>query len=263
MRGYNAVARGVFQTGVVYRFGFVFTILSNILYIGIVYYLWRSIYAARDTLRGLTFDETFLYVALGSSFFILLKTYVDWYIAYDIREGTVVQQLIKPIDYQVYQFFFSLGYLLINLVAVTLPTVLMLVLVFKVKIVLGVGLLFFPISLFLAYLVSFSLDYFIGLLAFYTESTWGLVSTKEIVVSVLSGALIPLQFFPEAIANVLNWLPFRAIYHIPLMMITRPAEPVSAHLSMLGAQLAWAVILLAATRMFYNHAVKVLRIGGG
>lgn len=263
MRGYNAVARGVFQTGVVYRFGFIFTILSNVVYIGIVYYLWSSIFAARETLRGLTFDETFLYVALGSSFFILLKTYTDWYMSYDIREGTIVQQLIKPIDYQAYQFFFSLGYLFINFIGTTLPTVLLLMLVFKVKVASGVGLFLFPVSLFLAYVVSFTIDYFVGLLAFYTESTWGLVSTKEIIVTVLSGALIPLQFFPEAIGRVLNWLPFRAIYHIPLMMVTRPADSLSAHASMLGVQLAWAVILLLATRLFYNQAVKVLRIGGG
>lgn len=263
MRGYLAVTRGVFQTGVVYRFGFIFTILSNMVYIGIVYYLWRSIYAGRETLRGLTFNETFLYVALGSAVFILLKTFTDQYIAWDIREGTVVQLLIKPVDYQLFQLFFSLGAMLINLVGITAPTLLMLFLVFKVEIVMGAGVLLFPVSLVLAFLVSFTLDYFVGLLAFYTESGWGLSMTKEIIISVLSGALIPLQFFPGFIQAVLNWLPFRAIFHIPLMMITRPAEPLSAYLPLLGVQAAWAAVLLLATRMFYLQAVKVLRIGGG
>lgn len=263
MRGYAAVTRGVFQTGVVYRFGFIFTILSNIIYMGIVYYLWRSIFAARETLNGLTFNETFLYVALGSAIFILLKTYADWYIAWDIREGTVVQLLIKPIDYQIYTLSFSLGFLLINLVGISIPTLVMLLLVFKVQIGLGIGLLLFPLSMVFAFLVSFFLDYFTGLLAFYTESGWGLSMTKEIVVTILSGALIPLQFYPEAVQKVLFWLPFQAIYHIPLMIVTRPDQPFTGYLPMLGTQIAWVAVLFLATRWFYNRAVRVLRIGGG
>ena len=263
MRGYGAVARGVFQTGVVYRFGFIFTILSNMIYMGVVYYLWRSIYQGRETLRGLTFNETFLYVALGSAVFILLKTYTDWYIAYDIREGTIVHLLIKPVDYQLYQMFFSFGYILINLAGITAPTLLMLFGVFRVDVALGIGLLLFPLSLLLAFLVSFALDYFVGLLAFYTESGWGLSMTKEIIISVLSGALIPLQFFPDAMQTVLNWLPFRAIFHIPLMMVTRPAEPLENYLSMLAVQIFWVVVLFLGTRLFYRQAIKVLRIGGG
>ena len=87
MRSYWAIMRGTFMVGLVYRFGFLFAIIGNAFYMGIAYYLWHSIYRNIVILRGLTFNETFLYVGLGSAVFILLKTYTDSIIHYEIRDG--------------------------------------------------------------------------------------------------------------------------------------------------------------------------------
>jgi len=263
MRSYFPIARATFMIGIVYRFGFLFTIVGNLVYLGVAYYLWKSIYRYSDTIRGLTFNETFIYVALGSALFILLKTYADWYIHFEIREGIIANYLTKPMDFQIYNLFANLGSLLMNLTAITVPTALVMLFVFKVKIAWGAGLFLFPVSLLLAFLISFSIDYFIGLIGFYSESVWGFSTTKEIIVTVFSGALIPLQFFPDAIQNVLYWLPFQAIYHTPLMMITRPNQGLEVFLPMMLIQVFWAVVMFVIARLFYNQAVKVLRIAGG
>jgi ABC-2 type transport system permease protein len=214
-------------------------------------------------IRGLTFNETFLYVGLGSAIFILLKTYADWYLHYEIREGIIAVFLTKPIDLQLYMLFTNLGSLLMNLMAITLPTAILLGFVFRVTIPFGVGLFLFPIGLLLAFLISFSIDYFVGLMGFYSESVWGLSMTKEIIISVFSGALIPIQFFPDAMQKILLWLPFQAIFHTPIMMLTRPNLGLDVFLPMLAVQAAWAVILYIAARLFYKQAVKVLRVAGG
>jgi ABC-2 type transport system permease protein len=263
MRSYFPVARATYMIGLVYRFGFLFGIVGNLVYLGVAYYLWKSIYRYSDVIRGLTFNETFIYVALGSAIFILLKTYADWIIHYEIREGAIAMYLTKPIDYQLYALFANFGALLMNLSAITVPTALVMLFVFKVNFVFGPGLFLFPISLLLAFLISFSIDYFVGLIGFYSESVWGLSITKEIIVTVFSGALIPLQFFPDAIQRVLYWLPFQAIYHTPLMMLTRPNQGLDVFLSMILVQLLWAGLLFWLARLFYNQAIKVLRIAGG
>ena len=263
MKSYLALMRGAYMVGLVYRFGFLFSIAGNLIYMSITYFLWRSIYQNRETLRGLTFNETYIYVALGSAVFILLKTYVDWQMSFDIREGMVATYLIKPIDLQLYVLFTSLGFFLMSLSAITIPTILLLIFVFHIEVPLGIGLALFPFSLILAYLLSFCFDYFIGLLGFYTESVWGLSITKEIIITVLSGALIPLQFFPDIIQKILLWLPFQAIYYTPLTMVAQPNLSWETFLSMLGVQLFWVIALFTLTRLFYNQAIKVLRISGG
>ncbi len=263
MKSYLALLRGSYMVGLVYRYGFLFNIAGNVIYMSVTYFLWRSIYQGRETLNGLTFDQTYIYVALGSAVFILLKTYVDWQMSFDIREGMIATYLIKPIDLQFYILFASLGYALMSLSAITIPTFLLLIFVFHIEIPLGIGLLIFPFSLVLAYLLSFCFDYFVGLLCFYTESVWGLSTTKDIVVTVLSGALIPLPFFPEAIQKILMWLPFQAIYYTPLTMVAQPTLGWGTFLPMLGVQLFWVIALFGLTRLFYEQAIKVLRISGG
>ena len=263
MSRYFAVTRGGFMLGMVYRFTFIFTLLGNIVYLGVAYYLWSSIFTHADVIRGMTFNETFLYVGLGSSVFVLLKTYTDWFIHGDIREGTIANYLIKPVEVGVYYLFSSLGLFLFNLLIITLPTFLLLAFVFKVQFTVGPGLIIFPISILLAYLITFNIDYFVGLFGFYTESVWGLSTTKEIIITVFSGALIPLQFFPDPIQKVLFWLPFQAIFHTPITMITRPNQGWDVLMPMLGVQVFWVIAIFVAARLFYTQAVKVLRISGG
>ena len=263
MRGYLAVIRASYMIGLVYRFGFLFAIFGNIVYLGVAYFLWRSIYQHSATIRGLTFNETFIYIGLGSAMFILLKTYIDWALHYEIREGIIATYLIKPINLGLYMLSIGLGSVLMSLTAITIPTILLLVFVFRVDFTWGPGLFLFPVSLFMAFLIGFNIDFFIGLLGFYTDSVWGFGTTKDILVAVFSGALIPLQFFPDPIQNILLWLPFQAIYHTPLMMVTRPDQGWDIFLRMLSVQFMWVIILFAATQLFYNQAVKVLRIGGG
>jgi ABC-2 type transport system permease protein len=249
--------------GMVYRFGFFFNILGNIFYLCVAYFLWKSIYGTAKVINGLTFNQTFLYVGLGSAIFILLKTYADWFIHYEIREGIIANYLTKPIDYQIYNLFANLGSLSMNLMAITLPTAIMLGVVFQVRVPPGPGLVLFPFSVLLAFLISFSLDYFVGITGFYSESVWGLSITKEVIVTVFSGALIPLQFFPPQLQQVLYFLPFQAIYHTPLMMVTKPAQGLDVFLPMMALQVFWAAVLFLGARLFYNQAVKVLRIAGG
>jgi ABC-2 type transport system permease protein len=263
MRKYLALGKGSFMTDLVYRFGFIATILTNILYMVIAFFLWTSVYEGEEVINGLTFDQTFLYVALASTVFILFNTYVDWIMAHEIREGVITNYLVKPIDHQLAMLSAGGGRTVLNLLVITVPTALLLTLVFGVAIPSGVGLLLFPVSLVLAFLVSFCFDYIIGLSGFYTESIWGLVTVKETLILALSGALIPLQFFPENLQNALLWLPFSSIYHTPLMMITQPDQDIGVLLGRLGLQLFWVGAFFILTRLLYNRAIKVLRIAGG
>jgi len=263
VRKYLALSKGSFMMGMVYRFGFIATIVGNILYMVIAYYLWTSVYDGQEVINGLSFDQTFLYVALASTVFILFNTYVDWLMSFEIREGRITNYLVKPIDHQLAILAYGGGRTILNILIVTVPTALLLTFAFGVAIPVGVGLLLFPVSLFLAFLISFCFDYAVGLTGFYTESIWGLVTVKETLILALSGALIPIQFFPEGLQNLLRWLPFSAIYHTPLMMITQPDQGIGPLLERLAFQFFWVGTLFVFTRLFYNRAIKVLRIAGG
>jgi ABC-2 type transport system permease protein len=263
VRSYLAVVKASFQAGLAYRSGFIFAILNNLAYMSIAFYLWWSIYQGREVLKGLTFNQTFLYITIASSLFVLLKTWTDWEISFQITEGSIIMSLVKPISFQLAMMAQSLGFSLMNFISVTLPSILFLIFVFRIPINVGVGFLFFPVALVFSFLLNTTIDYIIGLTSFYTESIWGISSTKEIIISFLSGMLIPLQFFPDAIQNVLKFLPFQAMYHLPLMMLTSPDQRPTDYLAMLGVQAFWVVVVFVFARFFYKRAIRVLRVSGG
>ena len=263
MKSYLAVSRGSFLAGLAYRSGFIFTILNNLAYMSIAYYLWQSIYQGRETLKGLTFNQTFLYITVASSLIVLLKTWTDWEISFQITQGSIIMSLIKPINFQFLMMAQSVGFSMMNLISVTLPSILFLIFVFRIPINLGIGFLFFPLALVFSFLLNTTIDYMVGLTSFYTESIWGISSTKDIIITFLSGSLIPLQFFPEAAQRILKLLPFQAMYHLPLMMLTNPDQTPVTYLSMLGIQAFWVVLMLLLAHLFYKQAIKVLRVSGG
>ncbi len=263
MKAYLANTKAMFMAGLAYRSGFIFTILNNLAYITIAYFLWRSIFQGRDTLKGLTFNQTFLYVTIASSLIVLLKTWSDWEISSQITQGSIIMSLVKPVNFQWLMMSQSAGFCLINLISVVVPSLLVLIFVFRVPINTGVGLLFFPVALVFSFILTTTIDYMIGLTSFYTESIWGISTTKEIIIAFLSGSLIPLQFYPEVAQNVLKLLPFQAMYYLPLMMLVEPDKAPAEYFSSLGVQIIWVIVFLILARLFYKRAIKVLRVSGG
>ena len=263
MKAYWAIIKGEFMITAMYRASFIFTVLSNLLYIALVYYLWSSIYRGATIIRGLTFEQTFIYLALGSSIFILFKTYSDWIISHRILEGSITVDLFKPIDFQMQMLSHAAGSALSSVVLITAPALIVVGLVVGRSVTIGVGWLFFVPAVIIAFVISFLLDFVVGLTSFYTSSLWGISMTKEIIVTLLSGALIPIQFFPEGVQAILKVLPFQTIYNVPLTMITQPDRPVGELAGQLLIQVVWLTALWVLSRLFFRRAVRVLTVAGG
>lgn len=263
MKPYLAMIRASIMSSLAYRSGYIFTFLNNLIYMGIAFYLWRSIFQGRAELRGMSFNQTFLYIALASAIFVLMKTWSDWIMADEIKTGSIIMTLIKPINLQWTVLARSAGFALLNLMTITAPTILFLLFVFRVQFEWGIGVLVFPLGIVMAFLLSTTIDYMIGLTCFFTESIWGISSTKEILVLFLSGSLIPLPFFPERLQKFLSFLPFQAMYHLPLSMLVNPGQPLQYYGRALSIQVFWVCLLMVLARLYYKQAVKVLCVAGG
>lgn len=264
MKKYFTVTKKAFLAITMFRFNFVFTAIGNMLYITIIYFLWNSIYSSgARKLNGMDFNQVFVYLAVASTFFFLFATWVEWDMSEEVIEGSMVMNLVKPMDLQLFKLSASLGYVLINLLTVTIPTFLFILLVFRADIPVGLNTLFFIPSLILAYLIKFNIDFFVGLMCFYNESTWGMSSAKDSIIALLSGSVIPISFFPDALKTVVNLLPFQAIYNIPLSMLITGNSTVPSYIRSLTVQLLWVIVLFGINRLFYRKAIKVVTVNGG
>jgi ABC-2 type transport system permease protein len=263
MKPYIGMTKGILISWIIYRFTFFFNLLGNLLYMALIFSLWKSIYGATAIIRGMTFNQTFIYLALAGSLFIVFSPGTDWFISSKIIDGSLIMDLLKPLDFQYMTLARTVGSGLFNILVITVPSLLVLFLAFRAEMKVGIGLLFFPVGFIMAFLISFAIDFAIGLSSFYTDAIWGISLSKNVIINLLSGALIPMQFFPETVQNLLKLLPFQAIYNVPLMMITSPDLDVSAYWQALAVQVFWVLLLFAFSRWFYHRCFKKLTVSGG
>ena len=250
-----------------FRLGTVATLFGNLIYLALVYFLWKAIYdsAGTDTVNGMTFYDTMIYLILATAIFNLLEMYMVWDMSRAIQSGEIIMHLLKPMRYRLYTFWSYSGAHVMHFFMTFLPTFIVVGIVTKGAVPLGLNLLYFMVSLVLALIINFNIEMLVAPICLYTESTWGINIVKETIVLLLSGASIPLAFFPEGIRRVVEYLPFRAVYDIPLTVLLKKGgtDTMEGLLLKLGIQLFWCLLLTLCGNLFWNHAVKRITVNGG
>jgi ABC-2 type transport system permease protein len=122
-------------------------------------------------------------------------------------------------------------------------------------------LLFLP-SVALGFLIKFLISFLVSLLCFYTLNGVGLIWAQMALVSLLSGALVPLSFFPGWLQTFARWAPFQGIVHTPLAIYLGRAQGWELA-GALALQLAWCAILWLLARALWGPASRALDIQGG
>lgn len=262
-----ALTRAGIVESLQFRLGTVVMLFGNLIYLALVYFLWKAIYesSGTDTVNGMTFYDTMIYLILATAIFNFLEMFIVWDMSRAIQSGEIIMHLLKPMRYRLYTFWSYSGAHVNNFFLAFVPTFIVVSLITNGAIPLGINLLWFIVSLVLALIVNFNIEMLVAPVCLYTESTWGINIVKETVVLLLSGASIPLAFFPDGLRQAVEYLPFRAVYDIPLtvLLAKNGTDALAGLLPKLGIQLFWCVVLTVCGNLFWNHAVKKITVNGG
>ena len=144
-----------------------------------------------------------------------------------------------------------------------LPTFIIVAALTHGTIVFGWNLLYFVLSVIMAVSINYSIDFLTGTICLYTESIWGINIMKQVIVLLLSGATIPLAFFPEHLRNIVNCLPFQSIYNAPLSLLLDGQPEPQTVLQTLGIQLFWCVAMLLLSKLFWKVSLRQITVNGG
>ena len=262
-----ALTRAGIMESLHYRLGTFVTLFANLIYLVLVYYLWKAIYASSgvDVVNGMTFTDTMIYLILATSLFNFLEMFVVWDMSRSIQSGKIILDLLKPMKFRAYTFWSYSGSHVVSFIMTFIPTFIVVMIITKGAIPIGMNLVYFIIATLFALIVNFNIEMIVATICLYTESTWGINIVKETIVLLLSGASIPLAFFPEKLRAVVDYMPFRAVYDIPLTILLEKngSNTLQGLLPMFGFQLLWIVILTAAGTLFWNYSVKKITVNGG
>lgn len=265
LKKYLALTRaGIIET-LQFRLSFVVMVIGNLLYLIVVYFLWDAIYesAGTDVVNGMTFSDTLIYLVLATALFNFMEMYAVWEIGRSIQSGKIVLDLLKPMEYRKYLFWSFSGSFIAKFLLTFLPTFIAVAIVTNGAIPFGINLLYFVLSVVMAVSINYSIDFIVGTICLYTESIWGINIMKQVIVLLLSGATIPLAFFPDNLRTVVNYLPFQSIYNAPLTLLLDGAPTAETVLTTLGTQLIWCIVMMIISKLFWKVSLRQITVNGG
>lgn len=218
MKKYLAVMSAAFKRTLEYRLNMLVVNLQSVFTLFILFYFWKAVFSYKSILGGYTFEEMVTFYFLIRVTQNRTSPFEANSFANDIKSGAITSSLLKPVNLIWYRVFFkavvgnmwSVG----NLVAILFfSQFLYSALVLPKNIV---TFLIYIVVLLLNGILSLLINIIIGSLGFWITEVTHLKTITYQVVSILSGALIPLTFFPDSFRKVTNILPFKYLVQFPV-----------------------------------------------
>jgi len=263
---YSAFTINALQARLAYRHTIWAGAFGDLVFIFARIAIWISIYGAATStamFAGVTLPEMVTYSLLAGPLLYWDYSRLLGEVDTAVRSGDVAVYLLKPLHYPAYLLASHLGHFLFELVAITLPVALIIGLVF--------GLLP-PASLFhglaflaywpLSFMLLFALATLLGLAAFWLMTAQSIDWFFNAIMTLLSGGLVPLWFFPGWLAAFAGHLPFAWISYYPAAVYLGKLDPTQT-LLYFALGLLWLAALLLALAWLWSKARHRLILQGG
>jgi ABC-2 type transport system permease protein len=239
----------------------IFTYLINVT---VYYFIWTAVFRnSGGAIAGYDLGQILTYVSVG---WILRSFYwntVDQEMSYEVLEGKIAMQLIRPLSVQGMWLARAAGESAFRLMLLTAPTAVLVVLLFPVRAPASAShMALFCAAALGSFVIFGGINFLIGTCAIHLTSILALVRAKIWLIELLSGVLIPISFFPGWARTALAWLPFQHIAYTPLQIYLGKIGTREAAL-LLVVQWAWAAALVCLGALWWRVSVRRVTIHGG
>lgn len=261
---YAEFARIGFVNILAFRLRYFTGIITYFLNVTIYYFIWSAVFAhASGSIAGFNLRQMITYVSVGWIIRSFYWNTIDQEMAYEVIEGKIAMDLIKPVSVLWMWIFRAMGESAFRLGLLTVPTAIVVSLVFPVQgPASGLDLILFLVGVLGSFFLMGAINFMIGTCAIPLKSILAMIRAKYWLVELLSGLLIPMTYFPKAAQAILAWLPFEHIAYTPLSIYLGKFSANKA-IGLLAIEWAWVVILLVAAHRWWEHATKKITIHGG
>ena len=256
------------QNTLVYRVNFLFRAAFGLVPLMAIMFVWERIYEGKGEggeVAGYALSQMisyYLVVTLVDMFTAVTED--DWQIAGEIRDGTISQFLLKPIDYLYYRFTLFFAGRSIYTVCALLPVGLF---IFYLRehfmwpadlVTWGWFLLATSLTLLLQFLISYTM----ALLAFWVLEVATLIFILFAFEYVAGGHMFPLDILPPAVQTALQFTPFPYMLYFPVSIYlgrVAGAELVTG----LCIQGIWVLSAYLLARFVWSKGIKKYGAYGG
>ena len=256
-----AAIRNGMKDALAYRWDFLIDFFGQALVpVGIQLILWFSIFNQNgtETFAGLTYSELLAYTWTSVLFSQVRGGNYDFALIEMIRTGSLSQSLLKPVGPVEFVFWRGFGEKLFTAAFCFL---------------LGLIATFFAdrsitnliLAMMLAVLgnvIHYLFGAILAAVAFYWENAFAILLVKNMVVSLLSGELLPLSVFPERFTFIWQSTPFYLYVFGPTQIaLGKWSTQDWSHHMMIG--MAWCLAFALILKITWKHSIhRYQGIGG-
>jgi len=233
---------------------FLLTIAPSLVFFFIKYNLWTSIYTFTklDLIKGYSLQNMLQYHALILVISMVTRSHSALDMAVEIRRGRISSYLIYPFNYYSFQ---SAQFLSFEIIQVIISILTLIILMMS-----GIISSLTFTSIFLTYIYCifvsyfwFNIQFFTGILSFWLEETWVLRVLFSMITLFLSGAILPLELFPQYFSKLLMLTPFPYLAHTPVSyLMGKNVDLITAFTTISS----WTIIMMGINRFTWLRGLK-------
>jgi ABC-2 type transport system permease protein len=189
---------------------------------------------------------------------LFLTSHVEQEVAdIDIKQGELVNYLTKPISYYWINFIGELPYRVLQaFYAAILIGVFILLFHGNLAVIVRPIYIPFVIIIFtLGYFISFTFKLSIAYLSFWFKDMRGFYELMTILSIIFSGAVMPLDWYPQGMRTAAHFLPFAYSHYYPIMTFLKPYNALD-FLNIIFFQGVWLCMLLLLNRYLWKQGIK-------
>jgi viologen exporter family transport system permease protein len=268
--GYLAIIAARFRSLLQYRAAALGGLFTQTFFGLVRIMILAAFYAASSTPAPMTLSRVVGYVWLGQATLLLVPWRADRDVADQIRSGTVVYELTRPLDLYGLWFARSIAWR-------TAPVLLRMLPMFVIAMVIvplvapgwelapppsAAAFAMWILCFAGAVLVSSALTTLMSVTMMWTLTGDGVPMLLATCATMFGGLVIPLPLFPEWAKPVLYALPFAGMLDLPSRVFTGDIAAGTA-IWVLAHQLAWTLALAGFGRWLLGRGIRRLVVQGG
>jgi ABC-2 type transport system permease protein len=269
---YYEFSRIGFVNILAFRLRYYAGILTYLINVTVYYFIWSAVFRARAatvagasaaTISGYDLSQILTYVAVGWIIRSLYWNTIDQEMAYEVIEGKIAMDFIKPVSIQWMWICRALGETAFRLIMLTALTSVAVAIIFPVKMPASLmNFALFLVAVLGSIMLMAAINFMIGTCAIPLKSILALIRAKYWLLELLSGLLIPMSLFPSSIQKIAAWLPFQHIAFTPLQIYLGKLSGLAAGRALL-TQWLWVAALLWLGHLWWSRATRKITIHGG
>lgn len=256
-----------FNLGLQYRAAAIAGISTQFFWGFLEILLFKAFYESDSRAFPMEFKQLASYIWLQQAFMAIFMLWtMDNEIFNIITNGNVSYEITRPINLYNMWFTKNIAIRLSSALMRCFPILIVASLLpdpYKISLPENItSLIFFIITAILGLMLVCAFCMLIYIVTFYTINSMGVRLIALSFTEILSGAIVPIPFFPNKIRFVLELLPFGSMQNLPLLIYSGNIQGTELISSVL-LQIFWLVLIILIGKVWMKNALKKVVIQGG